>query len=223
MSTSVFQTLNDISHSIDTRVAIAWEALNNTDLPPTSEDRVAAKCWLTHRVTDGTVPLDRWPAIHRVKPVYQNGDGLEVRWRISQAIAEMYLHGLKRKDVLGMQYAALAVYMERDNLNQWPPVILNYLRAMCVMALAQEDKEACAALVDEALCAWQQVMGGLNWKKFPMRLVELRDDLSALWQLVAIGRRCGAVQYDRFDWLPKFCGGTDPFSQLMRQLNAPQL
>lgn len=220
---SVFETLNDTRHSIDARVAIAWTALHNKDIHPRSEDRVAAKCWLVHRITDGTVPSDQWPQIARVQPQYVNDDGLEVRWRISLLTAEMYLHGLRRCNLDDMRMTAEFIRSENENLHRWPPCILNYLRAMAALALCLKSPPDVASLVDESVKTWQRIMGNMDWLKHPMRMVELRDDLSALWQLIAIGRQCGCVQYKQYDWLPKFCGGTDLFSRLMRQLDAPQL
>ena len=79
------------------------------------------------------------------------------------------------------------------------------------------------ALVEDALWAWQDVMGSFDWKAHPMRFVELRDHLSALWQLIAIAHSAGAVEYKPQPWLPKFCGGSDHFARLMRQLDAPPL
>ena len=219
---SVFQYLNS-SVPMGLKLSRAWQALNDQTCHPTSEDRVAAKCWLIHRITDGTVAIDQWPLIEAVQPLYVNEDGLTVRWSISLKIAEMYLHGLRRGDFAAMRGAALEIRYERSELHRWPPCILNYLRAMAVLALGEELPHHVTQVVCESIQTWQKVVGGMDWYRWPMRLIELRDDLSALWQLVAIGRQCGAVQYEQFAWLPKFCGGTDQFAQLMRLLNAPQL
>lgn len=219
---SVFETLNDKNHSIEARLQIAWRALHNDEIDVRSEDRVAAKCWLTHRVTDGTLPVDQWPHIARVTPPYRNDDGLEVRWRISQLIAECYLHGLRRSHFDDLHLTASFIADEWDNLRKWPSAVLNFMRGMCVLAMRGTTNERASA-VNAGMGAWTNVMVSFPWTQHPMRFVELRDDLSALWQLIAIGRQIGIVDYKRFDWLPKFCGGNDPFARLMRVLEAPQL
>jgi hypothetical protein len=226
---SVFDLLNDKSIRIEQRLDIAWRALRDESIHPTSEDRVAAKCWLTYRVLDGAVPVEQWADIKDVEIRYENAAGLEVRWRISQRIAEVYLHGLKLCHDAGwregaaeaMSQAAYLISLEKNTLQCWPGALLNYLRGMCVLALASPGVRS--FIVNDAITTWQRVMGSMDWLKHPMRLVELRDDLSALWQLVAIGKQCGLVEYKAFDWLPTFCGGNDLFAQLMRRLNAPQL
>ncbi len=227
---SVFETLNDKSIAIEQRIIIAWRALQDESIDPRSEDRVAAKCWLTYRVLDGVVPVEEWEDIKAVNIHYQNADGLEVRWRMSQAIAEIYLYGLRDiGDIykgtgvaIGMCRAAYLISFDQNCLHKWPACILNYLRAMCVLALTSSEDQR-SAIVSNAIRAWQSTMASMDWTKHPMRFVELRDDLSALWQLIAIGRQCGAVDYKAYDWLPKFCGGNDLFAQLMRKLHAPPL
>lgn len=218
---SVFDQLNNAGTAMRERIALAQKTLLNDDIDPRSEDRVAAKCWLTYRVTDGTIEVEHWPAIRCIEPTYRNDDGLELRWRISQLTAEMYLYGLTIGDEAALKAVLYLIGWEQYRLHQWPACILNYLRAMCASALL--DPAMAHRIVGDAIRCWQMQMGSMKWQQHPMRLVELRDDLSALWQLLAIGRQCGAVQYKDYAWLPKFCGGNDLFAQLMRKLKAPAL
>lgn len=220
---TVFHQLNEGSTDLQARIDLAWAALHDDGADPRSEDRVAAKCWLTYRIVDGALPLDRWEHVARVIPRYVNPHGLVVRWRISQLTAEMYLHGLRRHHLEDLLDVAESIRANGGLLHLWPASVLNWLRASCVCALRERDALDRERMVEEAINTWQHVMGSVIWKDHPMRFVEMRDDLSALWQLIAIAKRCGLVDYKPFSWLPKFNGGSDHFARLMRLLDAPQL
>lgn len=219
---AVFATLNDKSIPMETRLKLAWDTLVAIEDPdPRSEDQVAAKCWLTYRITDGTVEARHWPTLDACDPTFINDHGLELRWKISQLMAEVYLHGLRGDDWRLMGNKAQEIVGQKNNLMQWPGSLLNFLRASAVFAMVKSGSEERAFIVGRAICQWQNITSLLDWEKHPMRLVEMREDLPVLWQLLAIGKQCGYVHYEPFDWLPKLNTSPDLFAQLMRKLGAP--
>ncbi len=218
---AVFATLNDKSIPMETRLSIAWDTVRSMPTDPYCEDQVAAKCWLTYRIVDGAFDVFHWPELDGIKPKFINSIGLELRWRISQWMAEIYLQYFRYNDRETAKYRAMSIIEHGWTLSQWPGCLLNFLRASAIAAMLETDAENRYEIIDLTLRHWQRITGSFDVVKYPMRFVEMREDLPVLWQLLAIGKQCGYVNYEPFDWLPKLNTSNDLFAQLMHKLGAP--
>lgn len=221
---SLFQYLNSKDVQMRDRIMAASAALSNTSIPSDREDRLAAKCWLIYRIVEGVIDESEFHDVSSIDVKYTGPSGLACRWDVSISMARIYFHGLKRGSVLNSGHEELKreskrLYNAYKKAVEWKPAVLNVLRNACVLSLLTNDKK----IPIDAIKMWKETMMSVDVMEFPMRFVEMRDDLEAIWALMAIAHRQGTIEYDEFNWLPKICKiGSHPFPKLMARLGLSQ-
>ena len=177
--------------SINDQWRTAWSLLTEDKDTPI-EYRCHARCWLTYRAAEGHVCCEEYekrvwraceiPAEHPDAP----------RWITSQAAAEFYLWTLWSQFDRSKQ-AADTLF---QNWRYYPPAVLSMLRVTVVQTYhlyLRGEHESAKIAVDAAISNWQQVMGSISWKKYPMRFMDGAGDMKALHALSCLSGRLGIV------------------------------
>ena len=217
---------------MDSRLRLAYAALDDPELHPHSEDRDAAKCWLTYRIIDGTLPPETWQRVGAATSARTLNDGLTVRWMVSQTLAEAYLQGNVFGDFAAMHKLCNDITCMSDIvICRWPPVMVNVMRASAIgLAYDMQAGRGFSFIGEDAVAAinkWQRIVGWMNWRVTPMIFVEMRDQLPAIWQVLCIAKACGVVAFKDHPWLkddilrPPASPKNGPYHALMHKLSAP--
>lgn len=230
--TNVHKANNDGRFSLELRTARALRWIRERKALANFlgiEGVASCKCFLTYRAFEGLVAWDVWRA--EVAPV-QHGlpddHPLWVRWEISQRTAEFYLH-LGRGDVAAAELKGLRLISDvwrHQWLAKWQPMMANVLRVMSLMAYLhylRGEVERAAELVEESVRGWTETMGAVDWRRWPRRWIEMRDDGHALMNCMFIGRACGTVIFEDTVWAAqgranRKTRGEHPYMRLMREM-----
>jgi hypothetical protein len=231
---TLHQCLNDRSVPLQQRMRLAWAELRlKPEYDRMSEDRCSAKCWLLYRLLDSDYAEEERKArateVLAAPATYEAHDGLAWRWKISLATAEMYWHGMHGSILAAIDKADWIVAQCQADIAQWPPMLLNGLRAAAVSAAIRYQFLAfyeARFMCRRALDLHKQGTMACDYTKWPLRLVEMRDDLHPLWHLLALSKRLELCDYQQHDWLPMVpprSANGHPYYELMTKLEAPQL
>jgi hypothetical protein len=215
---SVYLTLNDVAVPLVERLELARRVLR--ECKNEGEDTSAAWTWLAYRMLDGTIPGPDIAEHLRVEAgVCCLVSGLGERWYVSQGIAKVYL--AHRAALDWVAFAEHIVESAEFYVMDWPPCVLNLLRAFALLSAA--DRHRADKLTMRAQQLWKLSVEWWDTEKHPLRCVEFRDDIRVLQDIAAIQKAAGLCQYPPHAWLPLRQATGHPYYDMMTALGAPQL
>lgn len=178
-----------VAGSMEDKWRTAW-SLFDEDLETPIEYQCHAQCWLTYRAIDGHVSREEYE--HRIWQKHQitlrHPDG--PRWITSQAASDFYLWTLWDRP----ERAERAAETLMEHWRKYPPAVLSMLRVMTTLAYKahlDDNSSVAKAMIQEAIGCWQQVMGQIDWMKYPLRFLDGKGDMMALHALSCLAGRTG--------------------------------
>lgn len=206
MSNEPYPLLHNTSLNITERIQQALSWIREPDKCPVSDQGPAsAKCYLLYRALDGLLTSEEEAEVlNAVIPTVKNR-GLAARWAMSNATAEAYLLMSRAMDDdyrIAAIKKALKVW-DTSTRKDWPPQILNFLRLSLILSYWQYlkgDKANAIRTIENAFLDWQAHMAMLDWKRWPHRVTEARDDLLCLQSMEFIARSLGELKFGDYDW-----------------------
>lgn len=201
-----YPLLHDPSLSASQRIERAFSWLRSPDeCPIPDQGAAAAKCFLIYRAIDGLLTSEEEAEILNTTIPAVKHRGLSARWDMSLATAEAYLLMNRFIDDdyrIAAIKKALKIW-DTSTRKDWPPQILNFLRLSLILSYWQYlrgNKAEAIHIIETAFLDWQAHMALLDWKEWPYRMTEARDDILHLQSMIFIARFLGEVKFPDYDW-----------------------
>lgn len=205
MSLDPYPLLHNPKLTIEQRIEQAFFWLTQPNkCPVPDQGEAAAKCYLLYRWIDGLLTDEQLAQVRAFKPVVNSErEGLAFRWDMSLASAEMYVMATQGHYEYADRQARDVMILWDKQKHLWPPQILNYLRASVFHAYHSYLNGYPSLIdgqVDSVIWRWKQTASSWDWRQWPLRPMESRDDMLALQALLFIARASGHVSFPDYDW-----------------------
>jgi len=201
-----YPLLHNCAISMTERIKQAFSWIREPDKCPVADQGPAsAKCYLIYRAVDGLLSSDEEAEVLNAPIPLVKDRGLASRWEMSIATAEAYL---LMNRFIDDEYRIAAIkkalkIWDTSTRKDWPPQILNFLRLSLILSYWQYlrgNKAEAMRLIENAFLDWQAHMALLDWKRWPHRMTEARDDILHLQSMVFIARALGEAKFSDYEW-----------------------